>query len=187
MACRKCRRGGAPKLIGETDLVTIRAARVDELERLRAIEKAAGALFRTVGMDAIAEHDPFPLDELEDYRAAGRCWVVADATDTPVAYVLADIVDGNGHVEQLSVHPDHAGQRLGAALIDHVVAWASDRGLPAVTLTTFRDVPWNAPYYLRCGFTVLDDPGPELRALVAEEATYGLDPTIRVCMIRPTT
>jgi len=30
-------------------------------------------------------------------------------------------------------------------------------GLPALTLTTFTHVPWNAPYYTRCGFRVLDD------------------------------
>ena len=41
-----------------------------------------------------------------------------------------------------------------------------------MTLTTFRDVPWNAPYYERLGFTVVEpaDQGPELRALVAAEA-----------------
>jgi GNAT superfamily N-acetyltransferase len=166
--------------------MTVRAVQAEEIERLRDIERAAGALFRTVGMDAIAEHEPMSVAELDTYRAGGRAWVVADDDDTPVAYAIADVVDGNGHVEQLSTHPDHAGRRLGAALIDHIVAWASDAGLPAVTLTTFRDVPWNAAYYLRCGFTVLDDAdvGPELRALVTEEASYGLDPTLRVCMVR---
>ena len=166
----------------------IRAVGADELHRLRDIERAAGVLFHTVGMDDIAAHEPMGIDELDTYRAAGRAWVVADDTDTPVAYVLADVVDGHGHVEQLSVHPDHAGRRLGASLIDHVVAWARDRGLSVVTLTTFRDVPWNAPYYLRCGFTVLadDDVGPELRELVEEEAGYGLDPALRVCMVRST-
>jgi GNAT superfamily N-acetyltransferase len=166
----------------------IRAARADELERLRAIERAAGVLFRTIGMDDIAAHEPMGVDELEAYRAGGRAWVATDDTDVAIAYVLADVVDRNGHVEQLSVHPDHAGRRLGASLIDHVVAWARDAGRPAVTLTTFRDVPWNAPYYLRCGFMVIDDAdiGPELRERVAEEAGYGLDPALRVCMVRPT-
>jgi GNAT superfamily N-acetyltransferase len=165
--------------------MNIRPVRADELERLRAIERAAGELFRTVGMDAIAEHEPMGVDELETYRAGGRAWVVADDTDTPVAYVLADLVDGNGHIEQVSVHPHHAGHRLGARLVDHVVAWAGDEGLPAVTLTTFREVPWNAPYYLRCGFTVLNDIGPELAERVEEERGYGLDPSMRVCMRRP--
>ncbi len=164
--------------------MTVRAVRPDELERLRAIERAAGEAFRTVGMDDIAGHEPMPAAELDTYRGDGRAWVVADATDTPVAYVLADVVDGNGRVEQVSVHPDHAGHRLGAELIDHVAAWAKANGLPAVTLTTFRDVPWNAPYYLRCGFEVITDIGTELAERVEEERTYGLDPALRVCMRR---
>ncbi|MGH3698833.1 MAG: alpha/beta fold hydrolase [Pseudonocardiaceae bacterium] len=34
------------------------------------------------------------------------------------------MVDGNAHVEQVSVHPDHARQSLGAALLDTAAAWA---------------------------------------------------------------
>jgi GNAT superfamily N-acetyltransferase len=167
--------------------MTVRALRADEIERARAIERAAGVLFHAVGMDDIAGHEPMAAAELEEYRSAGRAWVVADDTDTPVAYGIALVVDGNGHLEQLSVHPDRAGRRLGARLIDHVVDWSRDEGLPAVTLTTFRAVPWNAPYYERCGFTVLADRdvGPELRERIEEEAGYGLDPALRVCMIRP--
>jgi hypothetical protein len=30
-------------------------------------------------------------------------------------------------------------------LIQAVVDWAIDEGLPALTLLTFREVPWNGP------------------------------------------
>jgi len=68
-----------------------------------------------------------------------------------------------------------------------VEGWAARGGLPALTLTTFRDVPWNGPYYERLGFVALapSDHRPELTALMAEEATHGLDPARRVAMIRP--
>ncbi|BFV60853.1 hypothetical protein KCMC57_up59570 [Kitasatospora sp. CMC57] len=48
---------------------------------------------------------------------------------------------------------------------------------PALTLTTFAEVPWNAPYYVRCGFEVIegDEVGPGLRAIRAREAAHGLD------------
>jgi hypothetical protein len=63
---------------------------------------------------------------------------------------------------------------------------ARQRGLDAVTLTTFRDVAWNAPYYERCGFRVLDETelGPGLRRVRDTEAAHGLDPARRVCMRR---
>ena len=59
-------------------------------------------------------------------------------------------------------------------------------GLPALTLTTFAYVPWNAPYYARCGFRVLDDAEitPGLRAIREQEAALGLDRWPRVCMRR---
>ncbi|HJR26733.1 MAG TPA: GNAT family N-acetyltransferase [Acidimicrobiales bacterium] len=161
----------------------IRVARSDELERLRAIEVAAGIAFADVGLPAVAAHDPLSVADLEERRAEGRLWVIVDG-DEVAGYVLIDLVDGAPHVEQVSVHPDHARRGLGRQLLDHVAAWASARGHRTVTLTTFVDVPWNAPYYARCGYGVLrhDELGPELRALMATEAAHGLDPARRVAM-----
>ena len=72
------------------------------------------------------------------------------------------------------------------ALIEQAVAWAGQRGLGAVTLTTFTDVPWNAPYYERLGFRRLsgDELTPGLKAIRAREAAIGLDRWPRCCMRR---
>lgn len=103
-----------------------------------------------------------------------------------MAYCVVDIVDGNAHIEQVSVHPDAARRGRGAQLIDHIEEWARDRGLPEITLTTFVDVPWNAPYYTRLGFGIVvdSDLGPGLRALREHEAAQGLDRWPRVAMTR---
>ncbi|MFD0419657.1 GNAT family N-acetyltransferase [Streptomyces sp. NPDC127108] len=168
----------------------IRAVHDGELTRLQDIERAAGRCFRDVGMAEIADDEPPTLDELAGYRRAGLAWVAvdpADSADVPVAYLLADRVDGDLHVEQVSVHPDHARRGIGRSLLDHLADRAAAEAVPALTLTTFRDVPWNAPYYARCGFALLDDAalGPELRAVRAKEAAHGLDRWPRVCMRRP--
>ena len=166
---------------------TPRLAREGDLRWLQEVEIAAGRLFLEVGMPEIAGDEPLSIEHLDDYRTAGRAWVIDDAAATPVAYVLADVLDGHAHVEQVSVHPDAAGRALGARLIDEVAAWARASAMPAVTLTTFRGVPWNAPYYARLGFRVLgdDEIGPELRArCVDEQRLHGLDPAQRVCMRR---
>jgi GNAT superfamily N-acetyltransferase len=164
----------------------IRPPRRDELEALVAIEREAGALFKTIGMPEIAYDDPGTVPELEPFRADGRAWVAVDADDRPIAYLISAVVDDCAHVEQVSVAPAHARRGLGAALVDYLAAVAAAEGRPAVTLTTFRDVPWNAPYYARLGFHVVaaPDQGPELAALVAEEARRIPGDAPRVAMRR---
>jgi GNAT superfamily N-acetyltransferase len=166
--------------------VPIRPPRPDELEALVAIEREAGALFADVGMPEIAHDDPGSVTELEPFRADGRAWVAVDDEDRPVAYLVSEVVDGCAHIEQVSVAPAHAGRRIGAALVEHLAGVAASEGLAALTLTTFRDVPWNAPYYERLGFVVVDpaDQGPELAALVAEEAERIPGDAPRVAMRR---
>lgn len=164
----------------------IRAAQADELPRLREIERAAGRAFRDLGMPEIADDEPASLDELARYQRDGLAWVAVAADGPPLAYLLADRVDGALHVEQVSVHPDAARRGVGRALLDHAAGFAAAEGLPALTLTTFAEVPWNAPYYRRLGFHQLAEPelGPGLREIRSREAARGLDCWGRVCLRR---
>lgn len=164
---------------------TSRPATPADLPHLRDIERAAGETFRAAGMPEIADDDPPPLDALAAYQRAGRAWVVDGEAGTPVAYLIADVVDDALHIEQVSVHPTAARRGLGRQLIDHAATWAREHGLAALTLTTFADVPWNAPYYARLGFTVVTDPPPGLREIRRREAAHGLDRWPRVSMRRP--
>jgi ribosomal protein S18 acetylase RimI-like enzyme len=154
--------------------------------RLQAIQLAAGDAFRHVGMSAVAESPPLPAESLSGYRKAGRAWAAVDDHDEPVGFVVADVVDGAAHIEQISVHPAHARQRIGAMLLNHVAVWAVHQGLPALTLVTFRGVPWNAPYYERLGFRELDaaEITPGLAARWAADPGAGRDSHARVCMRR---
>lgn len=213
--------------------VHIRAGAERDLRRLQEIERAAGGLFRELGMDRVADDAPPPLPVLRRYAHTGGLWVAVDggrnedgrnedgggnrdgggsgdrgrtggaagrngtrgghgaggadgATGRPVAYVLAEPVDGNVHIEQISVDPGSAHRRIGRALIEHVARQAAAAGVPALTLCTFAEVPWNAPYYERCGFRSLAEGEltPGLRRIRAEEAHAGLDRWPRVCMRR---
>ncbi|MET8679405.1 GNAT family N-acetyltransferase [Streptomyces sp. NPDC004647] len=164
----------------------IRVATVAEFPALQDIERAAGQCFRDIGMPEIAADEPFSAEELLPYQRAGRAWLAADETGRPVAYLLAEPVDGGLHVEQVSVHPERARRGIGRSLLDHAAARASAEGMGALTLTTFTRVPWNAPYYARCGFRILDDAEltPGLREIARHEAAHGLDRWPRVFMRR---
>lgn len=165
--------------------VTIRPAAPADLPLLVEIERRAGEAFAAHGMPEIAADDPGIPEELEEYRAAGRAWVAAEDGE-PIAYLLAAEVDGCPHIEQVSVDPAQAGRGIGAALIEHIAGTAREAGRPALTLTTFRDIPWNAPYYARLGFAVLPgaEQGPGMRALVAREHQVIPGDHPRVAMIR---
>jgi GNAT superfamily N-acetyltransferase len=169
-----------------TTATTIRLARPDELTELRSIELAAGVLFREIRMVDVAEHPPPPIEVFERYQQAGQAWVVAGSDDRPIGFVLVKLVDGAAHIEQVSIHPDHGRQGLGRQLIEHVDQWAAGEGLPALTLSTFRNVAWNGPYYARLGFHELSaaEYTPGLVEIQAAETAFGLDPAERSFMRR---
>jgi len=162
----------------------IRTAGDGDIAAMQGIERLAGERFRDVDMPEVADGELPSQDELRRYVHDGRCWVAADESGRPIGYVVVDEIDGNAHVEQVSVGPDHQGTGVGRALMDRARSWATSRGMPAVTLTTFRDVPWNGPLYRHLGFGIMNEVeiGPELRALRDAETAHGLDPSKRVCM-----
>lgn len=154
---------------------------------MQEIERAAGAVFAEIDMREIADDEPLPLEELAIYQRGGRAWVAEDGAGRPVAYLIADLVDGNVHIEQVSVHPVAARQGIGRRLLDHAAAYATARGASALTLTTFAEVPWNASYYARCGFRVIPDSdlSPGLNDIRSREIAHGLYRWPRVTMRRP--
>ena len=161
----------------------IRAARQQDLTRLPAIELAAARL--------LAGHAPEPvlsettsLDVLGRAQRDGRLWV-ALADDVPVGFAYVELIERGGvHLEEIDVHPDHGRRGVGTGLVSHVCQWAASHGYETVTLTTFRDVPWNMRFYARLGFGVVpsEQLSAGLRAVVEGEARRGLDRSRRVVM-----
>ena len=166
----------------------IERARREHLDALQDVERAAARLF--VGVDVtLGLADVTPLDAFQDALSEERLWVALDGRGAVVGFalVLLSRAHPRAHLAELDVHPDHGRRGLGAALVEAVCDWAAESGLEAVTLTTFRGVPWNAPWYRRVGFrdigtAELDD---ELRRILRAEVDHGLDPDQRVAMRRP--
>jgi GNAT superfamily N-acetyltransferase len=171
---------------------TIRPAQDDDLDLLPEIERQAARLF------ANYTGDPgIPLDQqaegnsIETFRTAaksGRLWVASDSNDQAVGFALVTEIDGLAHLEELDVLPQYGRNGLGSALVERVCSWATAARVPAVTLSTFRDVPWNGPFYRRRGFRVLDrsELSPGLLRIVAMERAKGLRTDLRVIMRRNT-
>lgn len=166
--------------------MVIRAARESELPLISALEKSGDGLFRAAGMDRVADA---PAPEPDTYRPAlqdGLLLVAVDERDAALGFVRLEMLDGDPHVEQVSVHPDCAGRGIGAALLAAAEQLARARGHRRMTLTTFRDVPWNGPYYTRLGWSTLRaaDLPPELAATRQHERDLGLDEWPRQAMAK---
>jgi GNAT superfamily N-acetyltransferase len=149
-----------------TSPVLIRRAVPEEFDRLRQVELESDRLLAQVGIG--------PFLDVDDHRLVEEAVVFA-AGEPAVGFVSVRMVDGEAHIDQLSVVPEHGRQGIGRALLDHAISWARHQGLPGVTLTTFSHVPWNAPFYRRVGFEVVSHPTPGLAAIRADERELGID------------
>jgi GNAT superfamily N-acetyltransferase len=163
----------------------IRLATVADAAALAGIEESSGEAFRAIpGLEWIAEDDGIALDTARDQIAAGTVWVAA-RHGVILAFLSAERFGDELHVWQASTLYEVQGQGVGRAMFAHIIAEARGHGLAAVTLTTFRDVRWNAPFYESLGFRIVehDEAGDRLRAILDAEATRGL-PAERRCAMR---
>jgi GNAT superfamily N-acetyltransferase len=164
-------------------LYRIVGARPRDLHRLGAIELAAAMLLRGHAPDTVL-NEVTGEQELKEAQRQGRLWV-ALAGDTPVGFAHVEVLEPNAaHLLEIDVHPDHGRRGLGRRLVAEVCRWAEVGGYPAVTLTTFRDVPWNMPFYARLGFEEIPTATltPALKSVFQDETRRGLDPARRVAM-----
>ena len=113
----------------------------------------------------------------------GLVWVATEG-DVPFGFAGAEPFEDALHLWELAVRLDAQRQGAGRALVMAVAADARARTLPAVTLTTFRDIPWNGPFYARLGFVEVPhaEVNPRLAGLRAQEASRGLDVANRCAM-----
>lgn len=157
----------------------VRPARRRDLPHLAAIEDSGTALFESALGDLGDSPLAAPAPRGEERASQEGFIMVAEAqpAELPVGFAHVRIIDGHAHLDQLSVHPDHGRRGVGAALVEAVCERLAVRGHGSITLLTYADLPWNAPYYSRLGFVAAPDEEPRaghVLALVAEEERLGL-------------
>jgi GNAT superfamily N-acetyltransferase len=164
--------------------VRIRFARPPDFPTLQRIERAAADMFVAYGVAESVLQDSTSIADFREAEENGLLWVAVDEDDSPIGFAFVEHVGEYAHLDELDVDPRHGRRGVGSALVRTVCAWAKEHGFPGVTLTTFRDIPWNAPFYRRLGFDELNpnELTPVLHALVRKEAKRGLQPSRRVVM-----
>ncbi|WP_193100166.1 GNAT family N-acetyltransferase [Burkholderia sp. Z1] len=165
--------------------ILIRPATREDATAMAAVEVAAAQRFREIGMTDIADAEPTEAADVLARIDGGRAYVAVDSHGACVGFAFYRQLDAQRlYLEELDVAPSHAGQRIGARLIEQVIVRAAQEHITQVVLSTFRDAPWNAPYYARLGFRIVDEAALDdtLRAIRAHHVERGLDETQRVFM-----
>ena len=104
----------------------------------------------------------------------------------PLGFAVAGEIGGIFWLSELSVDPAAMRQGIGSALVEAVAAHAGAAGFARLGLSTFRDIPFNAPFYARRGF-VAADPAAMPRAVCERFAAELPDGAVlddRVLMLR---
>ncbi len=165
--------------------IEVGLARPDEAERCPEIEARASVLFPEEDVPKASDDS---ANDVETFAEAveEECLLVARVGGEVVGFALVELDDPEPHLEELDVLPEFGQRGIGRALVDATCERAAAAGFASITLSTFRHLAWNAPFYARAGFVVVppEDWTPALARRAEEEAQAGLDPEKRVMMRR---
>ena len=166
---------------------TVRPATEDDALVMPAIERSSGEAFRQIADLAwIADDTVTSCERHTALIRLGAAWVAQDSTGTITGFLTAEVHRDALHIWQMSVASDQQKKGIGRDLIHAAENWARTNHLAALTLTTFRDVPWNERFYASCGFELVDPiDHPMLLATLEAEGEAGLPIRQRCAMRRP--
>ncbi|WP_394729751.1 GNAT family N-acetyltransferase [Altererythrobacter sp. GH1-8] len=164
---------------------SLRLARPDDAEQMPALEEAAAAmLVGDPGLAGLNLRETWQPSALRSLIRKGHC-LVAHVGDAMAGFLVTQPFSGELHIWEMDVHPSFQRRGIGAGLVLACQVDARNSGFRALTLTSFRDLPWNAPFYERLGFEEVTalDAHPRLAGELALEADNGLPAQRRCAMI----
>ncbi|WP_219097392.1 GNAT family N-acetyltransferase [Pseudomonas sp. UMAB-40] len=164
----------------------VRRAQFSDAAALPAIERSAAELFRDD--PSLAWLADAQVPDAEHHQRAietDDVWVAQSLDGALMGFVSAIEIDNELHIQELSVSQYFQGRGAGRKLLLAAIECARGQKLQGLTLTTFRDVPWNEAFYQRMGFETLGAAqlSPRLKAVLNNELANGL-PSERRCAMR---
>ncbi len=164
--------------------LVIDIARAEHLADIPGIELAGATLFAESDLPQRLRHRVTAAEDLQEALLSGRLWTAVLNGHKTVGFAMAETVDGQAYLTEVDVLPEYGRQGIGTKLVRTVAHWAGNNGFCTLSLITFHHLPWNAPFYEKIGFTLIDpmEHGPELAGLIQEERQVGIDTASRVAM-----
>ena len=164
---------------------SLRLARREDAAHLPGIERSASALFaQNAALAGLNFSEVLSAAQHEALIAKGHC-LVSYAEEQIAGFLAAEPHRRELHIREMSVHADYQQMGIGAGLLRACMIDARNSGFSALTLTTFRDIPWNAAFYARLGFAEISDLAahPRLAGELAREEKAGMPRSLRCAMI----
>lgn len=162
----------------------IELAQSKYLSELPGISRAAAELFPIEDLPLALRSETNSLEIFEEALSKQKLWIAVDENkDEAVGFAFLSEKCGQIHLREISVHPEHGRQGLGTNLLKNVITWANNQKYNQLTLTTFSHLRWNAPFYTKLGFKVVEQ--SELSSCLnklLDEESKGLDKSKRVLM-----
>ncbi len=164
---------------------SIRLARVDDAQSFHDVEEDAATLLAEE--PTLAGVPVPPSTPAADYRAMiarGQC-LTATVEHDVVGFAAAGRAGRELHLNELSVARKHQGRGIGSTLLRALTIDARNCGIRAITLNTYRDIAWNAPFYEEHGFIEVQNlmEYPHLAQSLENAVALGLPRERRCAMI----
>lgn len=167
----------------------IEPTRAADIPALQHAERGAASLFAGTGLIGDTSYETAEVTDAAFHLEAISLGLSFSAwiDDKPIGFVIGLVHPDSYYLAELSVDPAYGRRGVGRALVNHFCATAWARGADAVTLSTFRDVPWNAPFYAKLGFVEIPRAAYTdwMRLYEGNQTRNGLDVTKRLFMRLP--
>jgi N-acetylglutamate synthase-like GNAT family acetyltransferase len=161
----------------------LRLSRIQDTADLCRISAEARLRYRAFpSLAHIAETPALSPARLE----ACRVVVALDSESQKIlGFVAMRVLDELLYLDNISVESNASGMGIGATLLSVVIEHAKSLGVRAVSLTTFREPPWNGPWFRKHGFFTMPAAciGEGLKQVMARQRLT-LDATTRETLWR---
>ena len=164
---------------------SIRRARFADIPFLGPVERSAAELFRSANLEFLVDGSTVDPKLLAAMIDAQHLWVACDYMDHPIGFSGGEHIDGNFHLVEISVAQDFQGKGVGRSLMERMEIDVRREGFKSMTLTTFRSLAWNGPWYSRLGFDEVNplEMGRTYMGILEDERQHGFDMSAR-CVMR---
>ena len=180
----------------EAGQIFIRHATCSDIPDIQAIERSASHLFQQSPYPELSAFSPISVETYQTAFCCDHPILIAEycqrdqSNNEQKALKKAGFAYGlpwgDGlHLQEISVHADFQRLGIGKTLLSAFILVAKHRSSNFISLTTYSDIAWNAPFYQSFGFQTLARQSipKHLETVLQREIDQGANAATRIAML----